>query len=190
MRFIKRLLQIFVIGAIFVVLLCGAAAVVSPSVAWRCSLLKAKLTGKIPEIPFPLMVKWMRPGSPVNLHHLADVPNVNASITNLFNDREAAVAGARHFGQICSQCHGDDARGRTGPNLLATVGTMPDWKFFSTVKWGRPKTIMAAQPLSDLEIWQVCAFLRQTAIVHLRKFGSSRPNDNHWPHPAAHCDAC
>lgn len=164
MRLIKRLLQVFAIGAIFVVVLSGAAAVVSPSVAWRIAVLEAKLTGKIPEIPFRLMIKWMRPGSPVNLHHLASVPNVNASITNLFTDRESAEAGARRFGRICSQCHGDDARGRTGPNLLATVGTMPDWKFFSTVKWGRPKTIMTAQPLSDLEIWQVCAFLRQTAL--------------------------
>ena len=37
---------------------------------------------------------------------------------------------------------------------------------FSTVKWGRPKTIMMPQPLSDLEIWQVCAFIRKTAADH------------------------
>ena len=170
MKLIKRLLQIFVIGAISVVLLPGAAALASTSIAWRLKLLKIKLSGEIPEIPFPLLLKWIRPGSPVNLHHLAYVPNVNASITNLISNysdetnREAAAAGARNFGRICAQCHGDDAHGQTGPNLLAAISNMTDWKFFSTVKWGRPKTIMTAQPLSDLEIWQVCAFLRQSAL--------------------------
>jgi alcohol dehydrogenase (cytochrome c) len=48
--------------------------------------------------------------------------------------------------------------------LLAGIGRLSDWAFFSTVKWGRPKTIMMAQPLTDLEIWQVCTFLRQSAI--------------------------
>jgi len=168
MKLIKRLLQIFVIGAISVVLLSGGAALVSTSVAWRLKLLKIKLSGEIPEIPFPLLLRWIRPDSPINLHHLAEVPNVNASITNLFANRESAAAGARSFGRICAECHGDDARGRagprTGPNLLAAIGNMTDWKFFSTVKWGRPKTIMMAQPLSDLEIWQICAFLRQSAL--------------------------
>ncbi len=164
MKLVKRLLQIFVVGAISVVLLLGAAAFVSPSVAWRLVLLKVKLSGKIPEIPFRLLLEWARPGSPVNLHHLADVPNVNASITNLFTDGAAAAAGGKNFGRICSQCHGDDALGRTGPNLLAAIGTMTDWRFFSTVKWGRPKTIMIAQPLTDVEIWQICAFLRKSAV--------------------------
>jgi len=164
LKLIKRLLQIFVIGALSVALLSMVAGLASTSVAWRLKLLKLKLFGEVPEIPFPLLLKWMRPGSPVNLHHLSEVPNMNASVTNLFTDAASAAAGGRNFGRICSQCHGDDALGRTGPNLIAAIGNMPDWKFFSTVKWGRPKTIMTAQPLTDLEIWQVCAFLRQSAL--------------------------
>ena len=106
----------------------------------------------------------MKPDSPVNLHHLAYVPNVNASITNTLTDRDSAAAGARTFGRVCSSCHGDDARGRTGPNLLAAITDLSDWQFFATVKWGRPKTMMVAQPLSEREIWQICAFLRQSAL--------------------------
>src|SRR5277367_3138726 len=165
MKLIKRLLQTFVIVAIAFVFLSVGAALVSPSLAWRVKLVEAKLTGKIPEIPLPSLVKWMRPDSAVNLYHLAEVPNVNASVTNLFfTNRDSAVAGARSFGRVCAQCHGDDARGRAGPNLLAAIVDMSDWKFFSTVRWGRPNTIMGAQPLSDHEIWEVNAFLRKSAL--------------------------
>lgn len=164
MKFIKRLVQALAILAVFILVSAAVAGFISPSVAWRLKLLRVKLSGKIPEIPFSLLIKWSRPGSPVNLYHLAAVPNVNASVTNHLTDAESAAAGGRNFGRVCSQCHGDDALGRTGPNLLAAIGNMPDWKFFSTVKWGRPRTIMTAQPLTDTEIWQICAFLRQLAV--------------------------
>ena len=41
---------------------------------------------------------------------------------------------------------------------------MPDWKFFSALKFGRAGTFMKAQPLSGVEIWQVCSFIRQSAL--------------------------
>jgi alcohol dehydrogenase (cytochrome c) len=182
MRFVKRLLQVFVALLVLVAVCTGLAGIVSPSVAWRLRLLRVKLSGKIPEIPFVLLLKWSRPGSPVNLYHLAAVPNVNASITNFLTDKESAAAGGRNFGRVCSQCHGDDALGRTGPNLLAAIGNMPDWKFFSTVKWGRPGTIMVAQPLTDAEIWQICAFLRQSAVD--AAVGRKAADDKISPFPA------
>jgi alcohol dehydrogenase (cytochrome c) len=167
----KRLAQFVAITAVSAILLLIATAHFSPSVSWRMRLLREKLSGQIPEIPLLQLLKWMRPGSPVNLHHLAFVPDANASVTNVGLDGEspkdreaAAIAGGRTFGRSCSQCHGDDARGRNGPDLVATIRTMNDWAFFSTVKWGRPKTMMVAQPLSELEIWQVCAFLRESAL--------------------------
>ena len=165
----KSLLAIGVLGALSVGSVFVAARV-SPSVAWRVRLVGHKLSGQIPEIPWLLFIKWMRPGSPVNLHHLADEPNTNASITNVVSDaspdnaREAAVAGERIYGRTCAPCHGDDARGRAGPNLIAAIVNMTDWKFFSTVKFGRAGTLMKAQPLSDVEIWQVCSFIRQSAL--------------------------
>jgi alcohol dehydrogenase (cytochrome c) len=165
MKLFRRLLLIFAIGVVSVVLLVGAAALVSHAVAWRLAVVKAKLSGKIPEIPLSLLLKWLRPDSPMNLRRLAVVPNVNSGILlNPYGDAGPAVAGAKHYRQICAECHGDNARGRTGPDLLAALGRMTDWSFFSTVKWGRPKTIMMPQPLSDVEICEVAAFLRQSAI--------------------------
>jgi len=95
---------------------------------------------------------------------LAELPNPNASITNPFLDVHTADVGVRVYGRQCVECHGENARGGTGPDLVAAVGTMTDWAFFSSVKWGRSGTIMRAQPLSDTEIWQVHAFVRQRAI--------------------------
>ncbi|MBZ5695454.1 MAG: PQQ-binding-like beta-propeller repeat protein [Acidobacteriia bacterium] len=164
MRSNKRPLRIF--GAIFVIFIMGltAAGFASSEVAWRFTVLEEKLSGKIPEIPFLTLIRWMRPGSAVYLRDLAELPNVNASINSFHSDRKSAEAGARVYGRVCTECHGDNARGRTGPDLVAALASMSDWSFFSTVKWGRPRTIMVAQPLSDLEIWQVHAFIRQTTI--------------------------
>jgi len=51
---------------------------------------------------------------------------------------------------------------------------MSDWKFFSTVRWGRPGTNMVAQPLSEREIWEICAFLRTSALD--AAVGNKNPN--------------
>jgi alcohol dehydrogenase (cytochrome c) len=163
-RAIRRLAQLFVLAIVAVVLTCTVGSYVSPSIAWRVRLLTDKLTGRIPQIPLPLLVKWSMPRSPVNLFRLSSTPNVNASIANTFDDRESGMKGEKIFGQVCAGCHGDDARGGIGPNLIAAIGGLSDWQFFSTVKWGRRGTRMRAQPLSDLEIWQVGAFIRQTAL--------------------------
>jgi alcohol dehydrogenase (cytochrome c) len=164
MRSSTRLLTLSLAACAAIIVLLVCASLASPAVAWRVKLLSAKLTGKIPEIPLPQLLRWMRPASPVNLYQLAQLPSVDASVTNTFNDSFSAVAGVLVFGRTCAPCHGDDARGQTGPNLLAAVERLSDWQFFATVKWGRTGTIMRPQPLSDLEIWQVGAFLRQSAL--------------------------
>jgi mono/diheme cytochrome c family protein len=166
MRILKRAVLVCVVVFILLAVVLGASVLLSDDVAWRFTVLKAKLSGKIPEIPLPQLIKWMRPGSAVYVGGLARTSNVNASIVNLHNDRQSAEAGSRVYGRICIECHGDDANGRTGPSLIAAAHYLTDWKMFSTVKWGRPKTIMMPQPLSDLEIWQVCAFIRKTAADH------------------------
>lgn len=173
MKIIKRLALVLLSGIVLLALAVGLGAYLSNTVAWRVRVLKAKLSGKIPEIPFRLLVKWLRPGSPVYLEGLGDLPNVNSGVTNLLHDRQSADAGARVYGRICAGCHGENAGGKTGPNLLATIGTRSDWAFFSTVKWGQPNTAMTAQSVTDLEIWQVYAYLGATALEVYRTKGSS-----------------
>jgi alcohol dehydrogenase (cytochrome c) len=164
MKLFQRPARILLALALVAVLIVAAASLASPAVAWRVKLVGLKLSGKIPEIPLTTLVRWMPPRSPVNLYHLAEVPHVDVSITNPFTDRDSAAAGSRTFGHTCASCHGDDARGRTGPDLLAAITRLSDWKFLATVKWGRPGTLMVGQPLSEREIWEVGAFLRQDAL--------------------------
>ena len=164
MRTIKRLALTCIIAIVGVALVSFIGALVSPSIAWRVRLYGEKLTGRIPEIPLPLLVRWSAPRSPVNLYHLSETPNVNAAIENQLTDRASGLEGAKTFGHICSSCHGDDARGGVGPNLVAAITGLTDWQFLATVKWGRPGTLMRAVPISATQIWQIDAFLRQTAL--------------------------
>jgi alcohol dehydrogenase (cytochrome c) len=161
----RRLAQFVLLPIAAIILASFVGSLASPSVAWRVRLFTAKLTGRIPQIPLPLLVKWSLPQSPVNLYRLSSMPNVNASITNTFYDNAASPAsGEKIFGQVCAGCHGADARGAVGPNLIAAIGGLSDWQFLATVKWGRRGTLMRAQPVSDLQIWQIEAFIRQTAL--------------------------
>jgi len=105
---------------------------------------------------------------------MADLPNANASITNNYDNPRSAEAGARIYGQSCAGCHGENGTGGNAPSLVAALGSSTDWSFFSTVKWGRPNTIMRAQPLSELEIWQVNAFIKRTALEYAASKNGSR----------------
>jgi len=81
--------------------------------------------------------------------------------TEFSSDKESVEKGARLFGRLCASCHGDNAKGRVGPDLVASIGNKTDWVYFSAVKWGRPGTAMNAQPIADREIWETHAYLRQ-----------------------------
>lgn len=164
MKLFKRPLRIALILSIVVALVAIGVSLSPPRVTWRLKLVAWKLSGRVPEIPLVTLVKWMRPGSPVNLYFVGEVPNVDARITNSFTDGNSAAAGSRTFAHVCASCHGQDAHGGAGPDLTRAITGMSDWRFFSTVKWGRPRTLMVAQPISDRQIWEVGTFLRQAAL--------------------------
>lgn len=164
MKLLKRLLLLFCACIALAAVGVSLASFPSTNPLWRLTVLKQKALGEIPEIPFLTLVEWMRPGGPTYIGGLADLPNVNASIVNVHLDAHAVEAGARIYGASCRECHGENGRGQTGPDLLAAIGGLTDWAFFSTVKWGRPGTAMIGQPLSDQEIWQVHAFIRDSAL--------------------------
>ena len=172
----RLFLRTFSILLSFTLLVAASAVYFSPDVAWRARVLGLKLQGKIPEIPSRSLLRWLIPHSPVALHDLADVPNANASIRNIFTDRTSATVGSHLYGRVCADCHGESGSGGTAPDLLASVRHQNDWQFFSTVKWGRAGTAMHPQLLSDLEIWQVHAFLRQISIESVMGRGAASPN--------------
>ena len=148
---------------LLVVLIAGLAAFVTtvPTLNWRANVVELKLSGKLPEIALMDMARWLLPGSPVYLEGLSLRPTAESGIRNTWEDDPAyAKRGEEHFLRVCAACHGGNAQGGSAPNLLAFLSRSTDWSFFSTVKWGRKDTAMAAQPVSEREIWEVQAFLR------------------------------
>ena len=139
----------------------AAAVHTVPALKWRATVVGVKLSGKLPEIASTDLARWLMPDSAVYLALLAERPTAEAGIENIWADNaEYAKRGEQTFLRICSQCHGGNAQGGSGPNLLDFISRAPDWKFFSTVKWGRPGTGMAAQAVAEREIWEVHAYLR------------------------------
>jgi alcohol dehydrogenase (cytochrome c) len=141
-----------------------AAAMQVHTVAWRLRVVQSKLAGSIPEIPWVDLARWLVPGSPVYLEPLALKPSVHSQVISLDDSIEAALAGAKVYEKHCAQCHGESGRGRSAPDLVKHIAGATDWAFFSTVRWGRPGTAMAAQPVTESDIWQVRAYLRRVAV--------------------------
>lgn len=163
----RRLRWLFIMLAGIVVVAATVAVITanaSGGVAWRARVIRAKLSGALPELPITLLIQWLAPGSPVYLAPLAEVPNVHSGIQNLLIDSESAVKGRQLYGRNCASCHGENAKGRAGADLVSSLANATDWAYFSAVKWGHPGTAMAAQPVSDREIWQIHAYLRQLVI--------------------------
>jgi alcohol dehydrogenase (cytochrome c) len=125
-----------------------------------------KLGGRLPDIPVASLLQWMSPHSTVWLGGLVDRPSPDAAIRNPSPDGADFVsAGAAQFQDRCAVCHGGDAKGGVGPSLVAFVAKSSEWGFLSVAKWGRTGTAMAAQPISDLQIWQINSFLRQKSRI-------------------------
>ena len=129
----------------------AALAFTSSDVRWRVRLLYARSHGEYREIPFLDFVKWLKPHSIVNLFPLFESGNVRAAIRNELTDDATAEQGLQLFAYHCARCHGEKGAGAAGPSLVASIARNSDWNFFATVKWGRPGTLMLAQPLTDRE---------------------------------------
>ncbi|HUL64253.1 MAG TPA: PQQ-dependent dehydrogenase, methanol/ethanol family [Burkholderiaceae bacterium] len=136
-----------------------------PEIAWRIDVLEAKVRGDLPALPWRNLLVWLKPGSSVYLAALADDPNPHASIHNGLMQAEHVRHGQEVFLRTCAPCHGSDARGNSGPSLIDAVSMRSDWTFFSTAKWGRAGTPMAAQPLDDTAIWEAHAYVRSLALA-------------------------
>jgi putative heme-binding domain-containing protein len=74
----------------------------------------------------------------------------------------AIDTGKAGFGEACAACHGANAEGGRGPNLIESdrLRHMTDDQLFNTIRRGIPGGGMPAFPLPDDSIWQISAFLR------------------------------
>lgn len=158
LKWSRRLSALVLAGLLFGLAVLVAAV---PTLNWRAKVVGLKVTGKLPELATTDLMRWLVPGSSVYLGGLEMYPNVEAGVLNIWQDDPAyAKRGEEHFLRVCAACHGGNAQGGSAPNLLAFLSRSTDWSFFSTVKWGRKDTAMAAQPVAEREIWEIQAYLR------------------------------
>lgn len=86
------------------------------------------------------------------------------------DDKTAAERGRKQFEQSCGFCHGADATGARGPDLVRSPLVAHDLKgnqIGPVIRQGRPDKGMPALPLSDAQILDITAFLHARAAEAL-----------------------
>jgi cytochrome c oxidase cbb3-type subunit 3 len=86
------------------------------------------------------------------------------------DDKAAAQRGRKQFEQSCGFCHGADATGARGPDLVRSPLVAHDLKgneIGPVIRQGRPDKGMPAMPLSDAQILDIAAFLHARAAEAL-----------------------
>ena len=93
-----------------------------------------------------------------------------------------AVSGAALYGEACATCHGADARGLNGPNLVALVTAKhPDDRLLQTMRTGVPGSIMPPSTASDAELRAILGYIKALA--------TPPPASAVYARPAANVDA-
>jgi cytochrome c oxidase cbb3-type subunit 3 len=89
--------------------------------------------------------------------------------------RDPAIErGHKQFGQACGFCHGPDATGARGPDLVRSPLVAHDVKgdlIGEVIRHGRPDKGMPAMPLTDAQASDIAAFLHARAAEALSSSG-------------------
>src|SRR5258705_9282855 len=86
----------------------------------------------------------------------------------------SAERGRKEFVQSCGFCHGADATGARGPDMMRSPLVAHDVKgdqIGQVIRQGRPGKGMPAMPLSDVQILDIAAFLHSRAAEAARSAG-------------------
>jgi cytochrome c oxidase cbb3-type subunit 3 len=86
----------------------------------------------------------------------------------------AIERGHKQFEQACGFCHGPDATGARGPDLVRSPLVAHDVKgdlIGDVIRHGRPDKGMPAMPLTDAQVSDIAAFLHARAVEALRSNG-------------------
>src|SRR5271167_2410996 len=87
---------------------------------------------------------------------------------------QAIEWGHKQFEQACGFCHGPDATGARGPDLLRSPLVAHDVKgdlIGDVIRHGRPDKGMPAMPLTDAQVSDIAAFLHARASEALSSNG-------------------
>jgi cytochrome c oxidase cbb3-type subunit III len=86
----------------------------------------------------------------------------------------AIERGHKQFGQACGFCHGADATGARGPDLVRSTLVAHDVKgdlIGEVIRRGRPDKGMPAMPMTDAQVSDIAAFLHTRAAEALSSSG-------------------
>ena len=89
----------------------------------------------------------------------------------------AIERGHKQFEQACGFCHGSDATGARGPDLVRSPLVAHDVKgdlVGDVIRHGRPDKGMPAMPLTDAQVSDIAAFLHARAATALSSNGVPR----------------
>ncbi len=81
------------------------------------------------------------------------------------NNKESIRGGMSLYRRLCGECHGLDASGYRGPNLVVYMGGASDEALFQTIRKGVPGSEMPASNRPDVELLQIMAYLRNMNAV-------------------------
>src|SRR3981081_2570779 len=83
----------------------------------------------------------------------------------------AVERGHKQFQQFCGFCHGPDATGARGPDLVRSPLVAHDVKgdkIGEIIRLGRPDKGMPAMPVTDQQVLDIAAYLHARAVDGLR----------------------
>ena len=81
------------------------------------------------------------------------------------NNKESIRGGMSLYRRLCGECHGLDASGYRGPNLMAYMVGASDEALFQTIRKGVTGSEMPASNRPDHELLQIIAYLRNMNAV-------------------------
>jgi alcohol dehydrogenase (cytochrome c) len=139
---------------------------------WRAELLALKAAGKIPDLAWGDLIRYLPPRRPITLRSLNSTRNPYLSIHPSDTSAEAVAAGSEVYRRLCVSCHGMDGSGPTGPARLnaALPHGSSDWALYRAISRGVPGTGMPSFSLRAREYWQLVTYVR-----NLRREPPARP---------------
>lgn len=143
-------------------------ALASRKVRVRLKLLALWAEGALPDVSRGDLRLIMGP-SHFDLRLLAATRSAQIAIRAVPLDAAGASAGRALFEHACASCHGPDARGRAGPDLVGRPleHGRTDWQLYQTIARGIPQTPMVPTRLTRMQAWTVVAYLRDLQAQRL-----------------------
>jgi len=146
-----------------------------PDLRWRTIVVARKLTGLLNDVTWADLGDIARPGSGIELRHLARWGDPYATIQHPDTTAAERARGRELFALNCAKCHGANAGGGLGPALVGRALRQgdSDWAIYRTATRGVPGTAMVGGLIERRDVWRVIAYLRELGNSGAARTGAS-----------------